>query len=132
MKYQYSEIWQNWNLFSPTVHGNFVSHVILVKIYYQSDLIKLQGDFHFSFGTSTKRSEQPQGDFFALQREPYYKPNTFGTCFHKRYEEERLSYNDELFLKGGNAFTSKGNQDKDETCSSKFDESWPSTDRPLR
>jgi hypothetical protein len=36
-------------------------------------LVKLQGDFHFSFGTSTKRSEQPQGDFFAriaLQREP--------------------------------------------------------------
>ena len=36
-------------------------------------MVKLQGDFHFSFGTSTKRSEQPQGDFFAriaLQREP--------------------------------------------------------------
>ena len=36
-------------------------------------MLKLQGDFHFSFGTSTKRSEQPQGDFFALialQREP--------------------------------------------------------------
>ena len=32
--------------------------------------VKLQGDFHFSFGTSTKRSEQPQGDFFTLQREP--------------------------------------------------------------
>ena len=28
-------------------------------------MVKLQGDFHFSFGTSTKRSEQPQGDFFA-------------------------------------------------------------------
>jgi hypothetical protein len=37
----------------------------------QSDLVKLQGDFHFSFGTSTKRSEQPQGDFFTLQREPW-------------------------------------------------------------
>ena len=36
-------------------------------------MVKLQGDFHFSFDTSTKRSEQPQGDFFAriaLQREP--------------------------------------------------------------
>ena len=40
----------------------------------QRDLVKLQGDFHFSFGTSTKRSEQPQGDFFAriaLQCEPW-------------------------------------------------------------
>jgi len=37
-------------------------------------MVRLQGDFHFSFGTSTKRSEQPQGDFFAriaLQREPW-------------------------------------------------------------
>ena len=34
-------------------------------------MVKSQGDFHFSFGTSTKRSEQPQGDFFALQREPW-------------------------------------------------------------
>ena len=36
-------------------------------------MVKSQGDFHFSFGISTKRSEQPQGDFFAriaLQREP--------------------------------------------------------------
>ena len=36
-------------------------------------MVKLQGDFHFSFGTSTKQSEQPQGDIFtriALQREP--------------------------------------------------------------
>ena len=28
-------------------------------------MVKLQGDFHFSFGTSTKRSGQPQGDFFS-------------------------------------------------------------------
>ena len=33
-------------------------------------MVKLQGDFHFSFGTSTKWCEQPQGDFFALQCEP--------------------------------------------------------------
>ena len=36
-------------------------------------MVKLQGDLHFSFGTSTKWSEQPQGDFLAriaLQREP--------------------------------------------------------------
>jgi hypothetical protein len=31
-------------------------------------LVRLQGDFHFSIGTIIKRSEQPQGDFFALQR----------------------------------------------------------------
>ncbi|XP_076111770.1 uncharacterized protein LOC143080013 [Mytilus galloprovincialis] len=47
----------------------------------------------------------------------------------KRNEDERLSYNDELFLKGGNSFTPKANQD--ESGSSHFDESWPSTDRPL-
>ncbi|XP_052062607.1 uncharacterized protein LOC127702446 [Mytilus californianus] len=47
----------------------------------------------------------------------------------KRNEEERLSYNDELFLKGGNSFTPKANQN--ESGSSHFDESWPSTDRPL-
>jgi hypothetical protein len=28
-------------------------------------IVKLQGNFHFSFGTSAKQSEQPQGDFFA-------------------------------------------------------------------
>ena len=50
----------------------------------------------------------------------------------KDYEPERLSYNDELFLKGGNALTSKSSQDRDVSGSSKFDESWPSTDRPLR
>ena len=45
-------------------------------------MVKLQGDFHFSFGTSTKRSEQPQGDFFAriaLQREPWFRVGTIST-----------------------------------------------------
>ena len=62
-------------------NGNFV-----VKIYrcftVKGDMVKLQDDFHFSFGTSTKRSEQPQGDFFAriaLQREPWYNSASYTT-----------------------------------------------------
>jgi hypothetical protein len=60
-------------------NGGLKNRNFVVKIYrcftvktveISSDIAKLQGDFHFSFGTSTKRSEQPQGDFFALQREP--------------------------------------------------------------
>ena len=45
-------------------------------------MVKLQDDFHFSFGTSIKRSEQPQGDFFAriaLQREPCYNSASYTT-----------------------------------------------------
>jgi hypothetical protein len=47
-------------------------------------MVKLQGDFYFSFDTSTKRSEQPQGDFFAriaLQREYWPIRHRFATCF---------------------------------------------------
>lgn len=72
----------------------------------------------------TEKKQLSQG-----QKKTAISPSRSGS--NKGYEEERLSYNDELFLKGGNAFTSKVNQDKDETCSSKFDESWPSTDRHL-
>jgi hypothetical protein len=53
-------------------------------------LVKLQGDFHFSFDTSTKRSEQPQGDFFAriaLQREPCFKHDCFYFIIYTHFIE---------------------------------------------
>jgi hypothetical protein len=66
-------------------------------------MVKLQGDFYFSFDTSTKRSEQPQGDFFAriaLQREYngktsvyfYYKISVFQTAIVKGRNRNSYEY----------------------------------------